>query len=247
MSLLEKPIDKTIPVPLYYQLKSIILDSIESGKLQPGDSIPTEQELSEIYEISRTTIRQAINELVTDGKLYRIKSKGTFVSKPKLEQLDLQNLDFRPRFLNNPNVKPSRKVLQQRVVEADKEISQRLEVPEGSDVIYLEVLRLINNEPVIYQQSYLASFCREILSIDVEEKGVNDFLYHSSKTRPVYGTRWIESILADRALSEKLEAANPSAILYYRSLEKNSEDIPVVYTRAYYRGDRMAMKVAVKQ
>ena len=85
----KESIDKNTPVPMYYQLKKIILDMIREGKLKPGDMIPTELELSDIFGISRTTTRQAIMELVMEGPLYRIKSKGTFVAEKRVIQLPI--------------------------------------------------------------------------------------------------------------------------------------------------------------
>ena len=79
-------LDKNVPVPLYFQLKTLILDEIKNGSYKSGELIPTENEISEMFDISRTTVRQAITELVHDGQLYRIKSKGTFVANPKVTQ-----------------------------------------------------------------------------------------------------------------------------------------------------------------
>ncbi len=82
----ESKIDKSIPIPLYFQLKTLIMDEIKNGTYKVGNPIPTEKELSETFQISRTTVQQAITELVQEGWLYRIKSKGTFVSQPKISQ-----------------------------------------------------------------------------------------------------------------------------------------------------------------
>jgi len=70
-------------VPLYCQLKNIILEKIESGEYKEDTKIPSEQDLCEQYNISRPTVRQAINELTNNGHLYKLKGKGTFVSKRK--------------------------------------------------------------------------------------------------------------------------------------------------------------------
>ena len=78
--------DKDVPVPLYYQLKEIIREDIERGRLSPGRSIPSERELVDRYNISRMTVRQAISELVVEGYLYRQRGKGTFVAEPKIKQ-----------------------------------------------------------------------------------------------------------------------------------------------------------------
>ena len=70
-------------VPLYCQLKNIILEKIEKGEYKEDTKIPSEQDLCEQYNISRPTVRQAINELTNNGHLYKLKGKGTFVSKRK--------------------------------------------------------------------------------------------------------------------------------------------------------------------
>jgi DNA-binding transcriptional regulator YhcF (GntR family) len=73
-------IDKNVPIPLYYQLKELIKKKIESGEFKPGDRLPTEQELSEMFSISRTPVRQALIELTYEGILYRRPGLGTFIS-----------------------------------------------------------------------------------------------------------------------------------------------------------------------
>ncbi len=88
----EKALLKDSPLPLYYQLKELLKSHIELGILKPGDCVPSERELVETYEISRPTVRQAINELVVEGLLTREKGRGTFVSVPKIKQWFLESL-----------------------------------------------------------------------------------------------------------------------------------------------------------
>lgn len=73
-------IDRDSPVPIYYQLKALIQEQIESGLWRPGDRIPTEQELCRLYSISRSPVRQALNQLAHEGVLVRRPGSGTFVS-----------------------------------------------------------------------------------------------------------------------------------------------------------------------
>jgi len=80
-------IDKDMPIPIYYQLKEYIKKKIESGEFKPGDRIPTEQELCEMFDISRTPVRQALTELAYEGILYRRPGRGTFVSDHLLSSL----------------------------------------------------------------------------------------------------------------------------------------------------------------
>ena len=115
-----KTIDKNIPVPLYYQLKELILEAINENKYTAGDVIPTEKEISSYYQISRTTVRQAIGELVQEGILYRVKSKGTFVAEPKIKQEYISKIQsFNDEILHR-GMTPSTEVLQFRVLEGEE-------------------------------------------------------------------------------------------------------------------------------
>lgn len=83
-------IDHTSPIPLYYQLKQLLQQQILTGKLQPGDQIPTEAELCRRYRISRTPVRQALLELVREGLLTRTVGRGTFVTPVERKTLHVQ-------------------------------------------------------------------------------------------------------------------------------------------------------------
>ena len=79
-------LDKSRPIPLYYQVKESLLEKIKSNQFKVGDLIPSESELQEEYNVSRITIRRAIQELVQEGHLHTVQGRGTFVSKPKVSQ-----------------------------------------------------------------------------------------------------------------------------------------------------------------
>ena len=77
-------IDHHSPVPKYFQLREILLDLVET-ELSEDQSIPSERELSARFGLSRMTVRQAVDHLVSEGRLYRVQGKGTFVARPKIE------------------------------------------------------------------------------------------------------------------------------------------------------------------
>ena len=79
-------LDRNDPKPLHQQLREILEDAIESGKWGPDEKIPSENELSSMYGLSRMTVRSVLTELVREGWLYRVQGKGTFVSE-KIETL----------------------------------------------------------------------------------------------------------------------------------------------------------------
>ena len=96
MFLENKELDKTVPIPLYFQLKKLIVDEIKSRKYEVDSLIPTEKELSDQFDISRTTVRQAITELVQEGWL---PSEIT----GRLLSFDFRDIHVRSRRLHFPS------------------------------------------------------------------------------------------------------------------------------------------------
>jgi GntR family transcriptional regulator len=74
-------INREVPIPYYYQLEGILRQQVDSGRWTASQRVPSEKQLGELYNVSRTTVRQAVNNLVAGGLLYHVKGKGTFVRK----------------------------------------------------------------------------------------------------------------------------------------------------------------------
>ena len=74
-------INRDVPIPYYYQLEGMLREQVHRGRWLPGQQVPSEKQLCERYEVSRTTVRQAVGHLVLEGLLFHVKGKGTFVRK----------------------------------------------------------------------------------------------------------------------------------------------------------------------
>ena len=157
-----KTIDKNIPVPLYYQLKELILEAINENKYTAGDVIPTEKEISSYYQISRTTVRQAIGELVQEGILYRVKSKGTFVAEPKIKQEYISKIQsFNDEILHR-GMTPSTEVLQFRVLEGEEipaEVIEAFQLSAEEKVIFLHRKRMADGRPIVHSKTFFRMRC----------------------------------------------------------------------------------------
>src|SRR5512134_1131741 len=141
-------------VPLYFQLKLHIEAQIRSGAWQPGDQVPSEAVLGEKFHVSRTTVRQALGELVNQGMLTRIQGKGTFVAHPRIRQrltrLTGFTEDFQARLM-----KPVSQILRQEKEFALSRVASALRIAEGAPVIILERLRLADELPMGVEISLL--------------------------------------------------------------------------------------------
>ena len=232
-------IDKTIPIPFYYQLKTILLDEINRGEYPVGAMIPNENDISGIFSISRTTVRQAITELVQEGKLYRVKSKGTFVSKPKITQFVVnQNQRYDDHIRSTGRV-PSTEILVKKIVPMPECLTELGCGDKTSKAFYLYRKRLADNEPVMRMFSYLPlDKCAFLLNIDFTKNSIPDVLKTNEDTRIHRITRTIEAIAAGPEDIRILDMEPGSPVQLITTIDYNSRNQAVCYTRSYYRGDQ---------
>lgn len=145
-------IDKRSPIPAYFQLKNIILENINNGEYPEGSLIPSERDLCEDLGISRMTVRQALNQLVTEGVLYREKGRGTFVSKSKIKQRNIMSFSETVR---NKGLEPSTQVLRFEKVLDRADIRDILELQENEGLYGIKRLRLANERPVGIEEVFI--------------------------------------------------------------------------------------------
>jgi len=238
-NLFKQKLNKNIPTPLYYQLKEILRDYVFNSHTDLDKPIPTEQELSDIFEISRPTVRQAINELVVEGILYRVKGKGTFVSGPKIQQEFLQVLDSFNNEFKKKGLTPSTKVLGLDIVKSDKTVSEALNLQEGTEVIRLQRLRFANDEPIVIVDTYLPyNQCKFLFEKNLEQESLYELIESELPLKIVKAVRTLEAILAGDYEAQLLNVRKGAPIQFIKSRIFLSNNEPIEYSLAKYRGDR---------
>ena len=239
-------LDKSVPMPLYYQLKTLIAEEIENGSYPVGSLIPTEAELSEMFAISRTTVRQAIAELVHEGKLYRVKSKGTFVARQKIRQDFMNRLQSFNEEMRQSGRCPSTEVLSLNVVTTPEELEEMgCRWPKQS--ILLHRRRCADGEAVVCVQTYLPyDKCRHVLSHDFTNESMYTVLAEDESTRVTRVCRICEAVAADKQDTELLGVKKGSPIHFITTLGYNQAGDVVEYSLARYRGDQNKFYVELK-
>lgn len=237
-------VNKSTPIPLYFQFKNILIEMMKDDVLQPGDMIPTEFELCDIYGISRTTIRQALTELVNEGKFYRVKGRGTFVAQTKIEH----DLTRKVESFNNEMIRygytPSTKVLEFKVVSATPEVSAALNLSPNTDVIYLKRLRFGNDEPILISQTYLPySFCKHILDNNMNEESLYSILSSNINTKVYKILKNMEAVVPTKEDCELLNINKTTAISLFHVTGYNKFETPVEYSVIRYRGDKNTFSI----
>jgi len=142
-------LNPSTPQPLYMQIRQMLKNDIQSRKYQPEEQIPTEAELCEIYNVSRITVRKAIEELVKDGTLTRIPRRGTFVATNKFHN-ELLSVSGFSEFSHQLGMMHNSRILRSEVIAATKDVAERLKVEEGSPILELERLMYVNERPLFY-------------------------------------------------------------------------------------------------
>ncbi|KPK03535.1 MAG: hypothetical protein AMJ56_18940 [Anaerolineae bacterium SG8_19] len=236
-------IDRESPIPLYYQLKELLAGRITSDEWQPGDMLPTEEQLQEQYELSRTTVRQALKELEFEGKISRYRGRGTFVSKPKISHSPDPHFNL-TAYLTQQGMEPGWQVLSAGWVSATAEVADRLGVKAGSRVYQLQRLRMANEEPIGYHITHVIPALGEAIDENrLDQGGSLDYLHGPGQLEESYANRTIEAILASDETAKLLDVVKGSPILLIRRQVFNADGVPVEDMRAMYRGDRFQYRV----
>ncbi|QGQ96380.1 GntR family transcriptional regulator [Paenibacillus psychroresistens] len=237
--LFSKSLKKNIPIPYYYQLKEILLEYITEHHVNQDVQIPTELEISKHFSISRPTVRQAMNELVVEGYLYRQKGKGTFIIKPKISQSFLQVLDSFNNEMIKKGLKPTTTVLSMEVKKSDEKVSEKLKLPLDSQVIQLRRLRYANEEPIVYVVTYLPySKCSLILEKDLQHESLYEILEQECGLCLLKATRELEAVIAGDYEAALLQIDIGSPLQYIKSITYLADEAPIEYSLAKYRGNR---------
>lgn len=239
-------INKNSPLPIYYQLEEIIKDLIEKGNLKPGDLIPSEREFSEKYEISRMTVRQAVNNLVNDGILVRKQGKGTFVAKQKIEQL-LKGLTSFSEDMKSRGMEPGTRLIDFKIISASKTIADKLEIDEGGLIYEIKRVRLADRIPMAYEISYLSVDLVRGLNQEIVQGSLYKYVENVLNLKIGYATQILEASNARKIESEILDIQEGTPVLLIQRYSYLDDGKPLEIVKSVYRGDRYKFVVDMER
>jgi GntR family transcriptional regulator len=224
---------------LYYVVKEKITDMIKSGQYKVGDQLPTESELCKEFKVSRTTIRMALHQLELEGKIHRKQGKGTFVSKPKIEDSLNQHVKSFVEQMTELGIRPHSKVLELQVIPAYHSLAGALNIEEKDPVIKLVRLRYGDTEPLQYVTSYIPWKIAPELIYDDCTGSLFELLRNKYHVKLHRSTEYLEPILTDETVSKCLNVPTGAPAFLIESFTYSTENIPVEYAHIIVRGDRM--------
>jgi GntR family transcriptional regulator len=232
-------VDHTSPLPYYAQVKEVISGRIERGEWKPGDQLPGEPELCTMFDVSRTVIRQALNELAYEGLIVRSKGKGTFVAQPKIMEGLVQRLTGFYQDMAELGHPPVSRVLKQELAPASAKIARLLRLEPGADVIEIERQRSVREEPMVLVTTILPyARCPQVLQADLTRQSLYSFMERECGIVIVRGHRTMEAVPANQREADLLQVSLGAPLMLLDSVSFLEDGTPIEYYHALHRGDR---------
>ena len=240
-------LERSNPLPLYYQLKEVLRQQIRSGHLEPHAAIPSEPELVASYHVSRATVRQALNELVHEGLLYRQHGKGTFVCEPRIQQT-LSELASFSEELKRRGKRPGGLLIVSELTRGNEVVRDRLKLADEEQVLRLERVRTADGQPCAHEVDYLP-YPRASGIYQRAKEAAEGSLYTlmiSEGLSPYVAEQTIKGGGASAREAELLQIAAGEAGLRYTCTTYDSTGQPVEYSESFFPGDRFDLHVTLR-
>lgn len=248
MDLKAPPLDRTVPIPLYFQLENWLLEQIESGAFAVGESIPTESQLREMFQVSRTTVRQAIYELIRSGWLIRNGKKGTIVSVPNKKRASVHAMEPFHKQILKTGRQPTTQVMEVKILDAREEIARNLGISEGEKVIFIFRRRFADEIAVMTIRNFLPyEKCRFVLDYDLTKESLYEVLSTGQQTKASSVRQIVEAQVPTMEDRKLFCIDSAKAILSFQCTDRNSSDEIVSYSLIRYRGDFVKFEVDVAE
>ena len=226
--------------PLYKKLKQDILDAIQSGVYREGQKIPTEKELIEQYQVSRMTVRNAVNELVAERYLVRKQGQGTFVCRHKWNK-NLAEIKSFSTICKEMNCVPDAKVIKSVIEEATVQDAENLGVEPGSPIIAIERIRYADSVPVSLEVSHFIEDFSFLLQENLNHRSMYDILREKYGITFVHTSRFVEITFANFKLATYLGLKKGHPILLLSGAATDNLGRLACYTQQLIVGDKFRL------
>jgi GntR family transcriptional regulator len=242
----DQALDRTSSVPLYYQLFELLKTQLERGLWSAGDALPTEQDLCEMYGVSRTTARAALADLVHQGMIQRERGRGTFAVGRRYHESFIQSFGSFHQEMSSRGHQVTSDVLTRGIVAATEEIAHVLQIPLGTSVIHVARLRRLNGEAVVHSTTYMPyALAPAVLDADLSTESLYAFIERTYGFVPARIMRTVEALPLDPAIAETLGDQPGVPALHVESLARLHDATPLEFSDAWYRSENIQFEVEV--
>jgi GntR family transcriptional regulator len=235
---------------LYSRVETVLASEIADGPLKVGDQLPTEDNLIARFEVSRITVRRAIQNLVSRGLVEIRRGKGTFVAAPKITQ-ELTELSGFVEDMHALGRKPTARVLGKEIVTADTTVAAHLALTKGERVVRIRRVRLADGVPISFDETYLPlEIGKKIITNNLKVDPIFSLLERKYDVPLIEAEYKLEAVAAEAEVAAALRVKQGSPIFRIERTSYSTGNRPVDYERLHYRGDlvrfvtRLARKVS---
>lgn len=239
-------IRRNAPLPYYVQLADVLRDNIARGHWAPGEALPAEADVCTFFGVSRTVVRQALNELVADGLVHKEKGRGTFVSKPKIAELVVHEMRGFFDEMAERGVRVETEVLRQAIVTVPPQVAPELGVSMRSEVLHLTRVRRADGDAIVKVDTYLPlPRFASLADADLTDRSLYHLMVEEYGVFAQGGWRRVEAVAAGGETAELLEIEPRSPVLALTAVTVDQDDVPFEWFRALYRGDRTSFEARI--
>lgn len=223
--------------PIYIQIHNKIRKMIEEGKWQVGERIPSERDLAKTFEVSRMTLRQAVQTLVDEGILERRVGSGTYVSSQKVQEKMTGIQSFTETILSQGKT-PTSRTVSYHVKPASVSEAEHLNLQNETVVLRMERIRFADDVPICFEVATIPYHLVESLG----KKEITSSLYRTLEEKKNIhvgkAEQTISAMLASERIAEHLNIKRGEAILRLKQITYSKDNRPFEYVRTQYVADR---------
>lgn len=248
-ALLPEPrIDRTSPVPFYFQLARVLREEISTGRWEPGHRLVSEPDLGRHFGVSRTVVRQALARLEDEGLLRREKGRGTFVADARERSWLLQSSGgFFQDEAERAGLAVTSKVLRKEVTQLPNWAADALELPRGSAGVTIARLRSIEGQIALYNENYLLpELTGTVLGLD-PDASLYEALERDHGIVLHGGRRVVEAVVAGEEMGRLLDVPPTAALAFVESVSWDADQRPFDCYQTWLVTDRTRIEVWVSR
>ena len=241
-------LERSNPLPLYYQLKEVLKQQIRAGHLAPHTAIPSEPELVAQYHVSRATVRQALTELVHEGLLYRQHGRGTFVCEPRIQQHAVSELMSFTDELHRRGKRAGGQLFVSELVRGSQLVREQLRLTDEEQVVRLERVRTADDVPVAYEVDYLP-YPRAASVYQRAKETADGSLYSlmaAEGLQPYIVEQALKAGIASEREADLLHISSQTAGLRLACTTFDETGSPIEYTEAFYPVDQFEFNLTLR-
>lgn len=238
-------VNKNSHTPIFFQIQKQIKEKIEKYDLSPGTQLPTERNLSSKLGVSRVTIRKAIRGLIAEGYCKKEVGKGIFVAENKFIT-NINDLEGTSSFIKKHGFDIETEVIEEKVIKSNDMLNAKLELNSKQELLYLKRLRLVNDEPLMLEETYLSLETFPKIKKYNFEKSLYKIIKQEYNVYPDHSNGFFNILMATEKESDLLNIQLNTPLLVKEVTTYTKENNPFEYNKTIFRTDKFKFIVNSK-